>query len=250
MSAPDTTVNAFLGGQLQIEQPASGYRAGIDPVLLAASIPARAGDTGLDLGCGAGVAGLCLARRVPGVHVTGAEVQPDLAALAMANAARNDLPLEVIRADVANLPKPLKERQFSHVFANPPYFDRTASTRAPDTGRETAMGEATPLDVWVDTATRRVAPGGTVTFIHRAETLPRLLGLMRTGLGGLTVLPLIPRRGRAARLVLIRGVKGGRADFRLVDGWLLHDGAEHDGDRESYTKATACVLRDGHALVI
>ena len=145
MSAPETTLNAFLGGRLQIEQPTRGYRAGIDPVLLAASIPARAGDTALDLGCGVGVAGLCLARRVPGVHVTGIELQPDYAALAQANATRNDLPLDVVTGDIASLPKPLKDWQFSHVFANPPYFDRHASTKAPDPGRETAMGEATPL---------------------------------------------------------------------------------------------------------
>ena len=50
------STDAFLGGKLRILQPRDGYRAGIDPVLLAASIPARAGDRVLDLGCGAGVA--------------------------------------------------------------------------------------------------------------------------------------------------------------------------------------------------
>ena len=39
----DVTCDAFLGGRLQILQPRHGYRAGVDPVLLAASIAARAG---------------------------------------------------------------------------------------------------------------------------------------------------------------------------------------------------------------
>ncbi|MGB0439250.1 MAG: methyltransferase, partial [Paracoccaceae bacterium] len=48
------TCNAFLGGRAQIWQPRDGYRAGIDPVLLAASVPARPGERILDLGCGGG----------------------------------------------------------------------------------------------------------------------------------------------------------------------------------------------------
>ncbi|MBL4768768.1 MAG: methyltransferase, partial [Rhodobacteraceae bacterium] len=45
-------------------QPRKGYRAGIDPMLLAASVPAHAGQSVLELGCGAGAAILCLATRV------------------------------------------------------------------------------------------------------------------------------------------------------------------------------------------
>ena len=56
----DLSHDAFLGGRLRIAQPRAGYRAGIDPVLLAASIPARAGQNVLDLGCGSGIAALCL----------------------------------------------------------------------------------------------------------------------------------------------------------------------------------------------
>ncbi|PCH69375.1 MAG: methyltransferase, partial [Rhodobacteraceae bacterium] len=59
----DLTWNAFLGGRVQLLQPQSGYRAGVDPVLLAAAVPGRAGQSVLELGCGAGAASLCLAAR-------------------------------------------------------------------------------------------------------------------------------------------------------------------------------------------
>ena len=56
-SAPDDlTQNAFLGGLVRLWQPRRGYRAGADPVLLAAAVPARGGQSVLDLGCGAGAA--------------------------------------------------------------------------------------------------------------------------------------------------------------------------------------------------
>lgn len=246
--AQELSTDDFLGGRLRISQPKHGYRAGIDPVLLAASVPARAGDTVLELGCGVGTAMLCLGRRVPGVRLTGIELQSAYAELAQRNALQNDLKAEVITADLAELPECITRRQFSHVIANPPYFDRRASTPAQDAGRETALGEDLPLAAWVAVAAKRVAPKGYVSFIHRAERLPDLLKASAAHLGSIEVLPLIPRPGRDARLILLRGRKGGRADFRLHHGWILHEGDVHPGDRENYTNATVCVLRDGVAL--
>ena len=52
-----TTEDLFLDGRLRIRQPANGYRAGADPVFLAAAVPAKPGESVLELGCGAGVAG-------------------------------------------------------------------------------------------------------------------------------------------------------------------------------------------------
>lgn len=244
----DLTRDAFLGGRLHIYQPRNGYRAGIDPVLLAASVEARAGQSVLELGCGAGVAALCLAARVPGLSLTGLEIQSAYADLARRNAGENNIALEVIEGDLIAMPSTLRQRQFDHVVANPPYFDRSASTAARDAGREQAMGETVPLADWVAAAARRTAPRGYVTFIQRAERLPELLFAASQHLGSIEVLPLTPRPGRAARLVLLRGRKGGRAGFRLHCGWVLHQGVTHGIDGENYTAPTASVLRDGAAL--
>ena len=55
------TEDGFLGGRLRILQPDKGYRAGIDSVFLAASVPCGPGETALEAGIGTGVAALCLA---------------------------------------------------------------------------------------------------------------------------------------------------------------------------------------------
>lgn len=245
---PGLSADAFLGGRLSILQPRTGYRAGVDPVLLAASVDAAPGQSVLDMGCGAGVAALCLGARVGGLELWGLELQPAYAALARRNAAANGVALAVVEGDLARMPAELRARQFHHVIANPPYFSREASVAAQDAGRETAMGGPTPLTDWVKEAARRCRPGGHVTFIQRAERLPELLAAMAERLGSLEALPLIPRRERPARLALLRGKKGGRAAFRLHDGWLLHAGARHERDGDSYTAATSAVLREGAAL--
>ena len=62
------------------------------------------------------------------------------------------------------------------------------------------------------------------------------------------VLPLEPRAGRAPPRVILQARKGGRAAFRLLAPFTLHEGPSHDGDRESYTQAANDVLRNGADL--
>ncbi len=247
---PELTDDGFLGGRLRILQPLEGYRAATDPVLLAAAVAARPGESVLDLGCGVGVAALCLATRVPGLGLAGVERQADYAALARQNAARNGVSLEVVEADLATLPADLRARSFDHVLTNPPYYPRSAGTPARDPGREAARREETPLPLWLATATRRLRPGGTLTLIQSADRLPDTLAALPPALGSLVVLPLSPRLGRAANRFLLAGRKGGRAAFRLLSPFVLHDGMVHDGDRDLLMPAAQAILRNGAPLAL
>ncbi|KAG1715135.1 hypothetical protein GQR58_000091 [Nymphon striatum] len=246
--AADLSRNAFLGGKVSLLQPVKGYRAGVDPVLLAASVAAKSGQSVLDLGCGAGAALYCLAARVPDLSLWGLERQADYAELARQNAALNGWDARIITGDVADMPAPLKSQRFDHILTNPPYFDRSASTAASDAGREAAMGQDTGLDTWVSAASKRLAPRGMLHMVHRAERLPDILTGFCAHLGSVEVQPLSPRKSRAANLVLVRGRKGGRADFILHSPWVLHSGPRHTQDAESYVSQIRAVLRDGAEL--
>lgn len=244
----DLTTDGFLGGRLTILQPRMGYRAATDPVLLAASVPAMAGQKVLELGCGAGVASLCLAARVEGLQSVGVERQPAYADLARRNAAANGLSVEVITADLAQLPKALRATSFDHVFANPPYFRAGGGTQARDQGREAAFREETPLAAWIDAGLKRLSPGSWLTMIHLAERLGDILDALRGRAGSVLILPIAPRPGRAATRVLVRARKGGKAPLQLLTPFILHDGAEHLADGDDFTAAARSVLRHGAAL--
>ena len=116
------TQDTFLNQRLIIRQPRNGYRAATDPVFMAASVPARAGQSILDIGCGVGVASLCLGARISGLSLTGIELQMEYTKLAKVNAANNNLYFEVINSDLANLPDALKQKSFDHIMTNPPFF--------------------------------------------------------------------------------------------------------------------------------
>lgn len=244
----ELTCDDFLGGRLQLWQPRAGYRAGVDPVLLAAAVPATSGETVLELGCGAGAAILSLATRVPGIRATGVELQGDYAHLARRNATQNALALDVVQADLGDLPDELRQRQFDHVIANPPYYKPGAHSPANDPGRRIALGEQTPLSQWIEVAAKRLSPRGYLHMIQKADRLPDLLTACAGRLGSVQVLPLAARAGRNAELVILRARKGGRAAFRLNAPMILHEGARHERDGDSYSTAVSAVLRNGAAL--
>lgn len=248
ISADKLTRDAFLGGRLHLWQPRGGYRAGVDPVLLAASVGARAGQSVLDLGCGVGTALLCLGARVPQLDLWGLELQPDYAALARRNAAGSGQSATILTGDLGEMPPELRARRFDHVIANPPYFaagDGTAATRA---DRETALRETRALEEWLVAGLSRLAPRGRMAVIQRADRAPDLIARMSARLGGLVVRPVQPRTGRDASLVIVSGRSAVRTPARLAAPFVLHDGAAHGASAEVFSAEARAVLRDGAAL--
>ncbi|MEX0282959.1 MAG: tRNA1(Val) (adenine(37)-N6)-methyltransferase [Arenibacterium sp.] len=240
--------DGFLGGRLKLLQPAKGYRAGNDPVLLAASVPVRSGQSLLDMGCGVGTAALCVGTRVSDVRLTGIERLPAYAELAERNASENDIPFDVFCGDLTHLPSALRQRQFDHVVANPPYFRAGAHAASQDAGRAAGRGEKTPLSAWIETGAKRLRTRGMLHLIQAIERLPDVLSAAQGYLGSLEILPLASRNGRAPDRFILRAVKGGRAAFRLWPALILHEGVRHETVGNTYTNAVNAVLRDGVAL--
>lgn len=246
----DLTHDAFLGGRLHLWQPRKGYRAGVDPVLLAASVPAKSGEIVLELGCGVGAASLCLAARVPDLALIGVELQPDYAALATRNAAEMGQPMQVAVADLRALPADLRQVQADHVIMNPPYFDRAQGDAARNKGRDIALGGDTPLADWITTGIARLRPKGLLSVIQRIERLPEVLNALDNRVGSVVVQPIAAREHATPHLFLLQAKHSGRAPFCLKSPIHMHLGCAHDGDRDSYTPEINDVLRNGAGLSI
>lgn len=237
--------DTLLGGRVKLRQPRHGYRAAIDPVLLAAAVPAGDGDTVLDIGCGAGAASLCLAMRVEGSRITGIETQRDLVHLANDNVALNGFfgRFVAVQGDLLHPPPRLEPGSFAHVMANPPFLESGAASASPDAAKAAANieGEA-DLAAWVRFALLMARPKGSITFIHRADRMEQLLAQLSGRAGEIVVFPLWPGQDKPAKRLLLRARKSVATPTRLTPGLVLH---EVDG---RYTAAAEAVLRGGAAL--
>lgn len=244
----DLTCDAFLGGKVMLRQPREGYRAGVDPVFLAATVQAKPGQSVLELGCGAAPALCCLGKRLPGLDLYGLELQPAYAELGRQNLSENGLTGTIWQGDLSTPPAEMKALSFHHVIANPPYFESDKRIKADDGGREIALAGETALATWVATATKRLRPRGYATFIQRAERLPELLSAMQQHLGALELLPLLPRENRPPRLILLRGRKDSRAPFRFHTPQIIHEGPVHTEPGNAYSPRFDAVLSQGAEL--
>lgn len=233
----------LLSGRVVYRQPAIGFRSGIEPVLLAASVPVRPGQHVLEAGTGAGAALLCLSARIPTAHATGVEVDPTMAALATANARANGFAgIEVIadRIETAVFPHP-----FDHAIANPPYHAPLGSA-SPIAARETAKrGSDTLMLTWIERLSGVLRDRGSLTLIVPAGMVAACLAAMTGCRCPCTILfPLWPKTERPAKLVLLRGVKNALTPMRLMPGLVLHN---PDG---SFTPTARAILHDSAALIL
>ncbi len=243
------TEDGLLDGRVKLCQPKHGYRVAIDPVFLAAAVPAIAGDRVLDVGAGSGAASLCLAWRVPRCRVSGIEVQPAMARLASHNIGLNGFTgrVDVMTGDLTRPPMRLAPGSFDHIMANPPHIEAGRSSPSPDRGKAGANVEgaahAGGLGDWVRFCLAMVRRKGTLTVIHRADRLDTLLAELHGRAGDIVVYPLWPGfSGRPAKRVLVRAVADAFAPMRLAAGMVLH---EEDG---SFTAQAEAVLRRGEGL--
>ncbi|RZM35083.1 MAG: methyltransferase domain-containing protein [Sphingomonas sp.] len=234
----EATQGTLLGGRVRYAQPRDGYRTGIEPVLLAASVPALAGELVIEAGTGAGAGLMCLAARVPGVRGIGVEIDPAMAELARANVADNGLAgLTILTGDVTAVALP----PASHVMANPPWHD-PRSTASPLARRRLAKQESAGIEAWVAALARALTAGRSLTMI-----VPPALAIRATavcaaaGLGGGVDMSLAPKAGRLPKLTVVQRWAGtsGTAQERQI---VLHD------EGGAYLPAIDGVLRGGDRL--
>ncbi len=242
------TEDRLLGGRIVIRQPADGYRVGIDPLLLAASVTARAGDRVLDVGAGVGAAALAVAVRIAGALVTGLEQDRSSVGLAAANAQATGVGdrAQFFICDLRSLPVRLSPGIFDHVITNPPHLaEGTGQLPATAQKAQSTIEGDVLLAEWLQFCVKMTRPKGLVTVIHRADRLHQVLAALDGRLGELTVYPFWPGGGgeeKAAKRVLVRGRRGVAGPLRLLPGLVLHAA---DG---SFTEPAEAILRHAAPL--
>ena len=241
------TKDSFLGGGIRIWQPKKGYRAGIDPILLAATVNVSAGQKVLDLGCGVGTASFAIGYRVKNVELYGIEIQKVFADLANLNSKENGIELQIECTNISNLSPNITSKNFDHVIANPPYFDRKFSVSGMNFSKEKSFGDTCTISEWLKVAAKRAKPKGFVHFIVRSDRLMEIFTNMPNSLGSLVITPIISRKNQNAKLTILHAKKNGRAGFIISSPIILHP--LKSDSRKKYVPKVDKVLRNGASLI-
>lgn len=231
--------DAFFGGRFHLLQPKSGgFRAGLDALLLAASLPASRRGACADLGAGAGAAAFAALVRCAHLDIVLAERDPVMLALARASIALPEnarlaarmrvAELDVLGRRTAREAAGLPDSGFGTVITNPP-FHPAGGRQSPDPLRAAARAIPAPgfLAGWIRTAAALLEHGGLFAMIARPDALGPIIEAAGNRLGDLRIKPVHAAEGRPAIRILVHARKGSRAPLSLLAPLVLHgeDGA-------------------------
>ncbi|MFP3868117.1 MAG: tRNA1(Val) (adenine(37)-N6)-methyltransferase [Desulfobacteraceae bacterium] len=207
-------------------QPKQGYRFSVDAVLLGALSALRAGERVIDLGTGCGIILLLLASRCPDCSLTGVEFQPNLARLAEQNVRLNDFAdrVQIVGADMQDLPQHFPPAAFDVVVSNPPYRPLEAGRLNPAAEKAIARHELFgSLNTVAQTAYYLLPHGGRLYLIYPAWRLVSLCAILRTqGLEPKTLCLIHSRAREPARLLWVEARKHGGEELQILPPLIIY----------------------------
>ena len=208
----DEEINDLLRRGYRIIQKKSGFRFGIDAVLLAWFAGAVGEDDRvIDLGTGTGVIPLLMDARNGRGQYLGLEIDPRMTEMASRSTEINGCTERVrsVAGDLREASKSLGTGCFDVVTANPPYRKAGTGKLSPDPMKAAARHEVlcTLRDV-VREAAALLRDGGRFFMVHRAERRAEILELLPAyGLSPVRLLPVAPGPGKVPNLLLIAAEK-------------------------------------------
>lgn len=237
------TNDYLLNKKVRILQPVDGYRASSDAVLLASLIEnIKLSDTILDVGSGTGAVSLCLAYRFPQNHITGLEIQPQLADLAKQSADINNFAnLVYYQADIRQKKLPVSPCFFNHVITNPPYSEHDRPS--PNLSKALAHNHTDfTLNEWLKFCLKMLKPFGKIYLINRVEAIDEILNTFSKRAGGIKIIPVYSKPGQQAKRILISAQKDSKAPTVICPPFYMYNS---DG---TYTRAADEILRKGKSF--
>lgn len=215
---------------LKILQKTTGFRFGMDAVLLSDFVRAEPSATVADFGTGTGILPLLLWGRGKGKRFEAFEIQPDMADMARRSVAMNGLSeqIHVHLASVEEAPLLLLPGSVDVVVCNPPYGTPGATLHNPGPAKDVARHQdARGLKPWFTAAYRLLRGRGRMALIYPAPMMLALMNdLARAALTPKRFRLVYPRVDKPANLVLVEAVKDARPTLQPEPPLIIY---EQDG---------------------
>ena len=220
---------------LKIIQNKNGFCFGIDSVLIANfANDIKEQSNVIDLGTGTGIISFLLLAKNNLKHVTGIEVQKDVADMAKRSIELNCLEnkFNIINCNIKDILKNVEKEKFDVAIMNPPYKKNNTGGKNIDEKKLISRHEvlANIFD-FINAAKNVLKDKGIVYIVHRPERLADLMYALRLNKIEPKKLQFVysKRNSNEAKLVLIKAVKNGGEFLKIEKPIFIY---EDDG---SYT---------------
>ncbi|MBP7175964.1 MAG: tRNA1(Val) (adenine(37)-N6)-methyltransferase [Thermoclostridium sp.] len=204
---------------LGIIQKNDGFRYGSDAVLLSNYVKVPPNARVLDLGTGTGIIPLLLSAKTKASHITGIEIQPDIAEMAKRSIALNHLEdkIEIVQGDFLNALEWFGSGSFDAVVTNPPYTKPRGGLINPNDTKAVSRHEIyCTLEQLIAVSSKLLKQYGRFFMIHRPERLVDIFCTMRENKIEPKSMRLVHgHKGKPATLVLIYGLKNGNSQVTV-----------------------------------
>ena len=219
---------------LHIIQKKSGFKFGIDAVLLSDFAKDASSKATLDLCTGTGIIPVLLSGKTKTPRICGLEIQEEIADMAKRSVEYNKIEnrVEILQGDLKNAAEIYGKGTFDKITCNPPYMkNNTAVKNETDTLSISRHEIACTLEDVISVSSALLRPKGRFFMVHRPSRLADIISLMRQYRIEPKRMRLVaPKQGKEPNLVLIEGIKDGGAELKILPTLYVY---EENGE---YTK--------------
>ena len=241
-------------GNIKLIQDPEQFCYGVDAVILAdfANSLYPAFKKAADLGTGNGIIPLILSHKNSEAHITGVEIQPDAADMAMRSCRLNGLEEKInfVVADVADIAdgkisKSIKDLALYEGFmdmvtCNPPYFVKGGAIPSSSKAKFIARHETTAgVEDFIKTAEKLLKRKGHFFMVHRPSRLADIMYYCRKyGLEPKDMRMVVPKPGETPNILLIHCIKGGGRELNVMKELSVYneDGSYSDEIEHIYER--------------
>ena len=211
----------------RIIQDPDRFCFGMDAVLLSDFATAKKGDKVLDMGTGTGIIPILMEAKTEAEHLTGLEIQPESADMALRSVQLNDLQdkISIVTGDIKEAKNLFPKASFQVITSNPPYMIGQHGLVNPHSEKAIARHEVLcTLEDVIENAAALLVPGGHFYMVHRPFRLAEIMTtLVKYRLEPKRMQLVYPYIDKEPNMVLIEAARGGKSRLQVEKPLIVYE---------------------------
>lgn len=211
----------------EIIQNPEKFCFGMDAVLLSDFAMIKSGERVLDLGCGNGIIPILLDAKNENIHVTGLEIQDEMAQMARRSVLHNTQEdrIDIVTGDIKEAASIFGSVSFDVITTNPPYMSGGHGLQNAEESKSIARHEVLcNLAEILEQSARMLGDKGRFYMVHRPFRLAEILSQMvAAGIEPKRMRLVYPYMDKEPNMVLIEGLRGGRSRMQVEPPLIVYN---------------------------